>query len=285
MKLYRFGKIDDKRTTSLEQKLLWYSAPTEFNDLADCSFNVEFRNIRAYTRMAIEQLLDTVSKPEFDHSRNPLLRSGADSAIRAIRAKYDVTDDNTRAKAWFALLAVETQLSYLVKDGTAVCCFFGSEPHDALMWAHYGDNHRGMCVEYEIDTKDERVEQELFRVIYVSQRINVCPFELLFTPASAVINIITAKSANWTHENEYRMVRLSLLSKPDKLGIAIPIPQWLRPTRIIKGCRVDLNEPNWRVTEVAARLGIKLARANPPGRDGLLSIEDLWDYNPGAVRS
>lgn len=33
------------------------------------------------------------------------------------------------------------------------CCSFSTNPKNLLMWSHYADEHKGLCIEYRTDQK------------------------------------------------------------------------------------------------------------------------------------
>lgn len=85
---------------------------------------------------------------------------------------------------------------------------------NTLMWAHYANSHKGICVEYELDKKDftstytlNAVVLRLLKVDYVNPRVKE---EILdFTNNETSLNLRTAlatKSIDWQYENEVRMI-------------------------------------------------------------------------------
>lgn len=48
---------------------------------------------------------------------------------------------------------------------------FSEEKDNLLMWAHYGDNYSGMCVEYDFSNLDEEILYHLFPVYYSKEKI------------------------------------------------------------------------------------------------------------------
>lgn len=49
---------------------------------------------------------------------------------------------------------------------------FSEDPYDSLMWSHYADEHRGFCVEYNINLieQDNFILNHLFPVVYSPKR-------------------------------------------------------------------------------------------------------------------
>jgi hypothetical protein len=76
----------------------------------------------------------------------------------------------------------------------------GPDSGNLLMWAHYADNHRGVCLEF--DTRDEVMCFPL-RVEYSAQ----FPVMRAYT-TDLVDNLVPllSKSDVWAYEREYRLI-------------------------------------------------------------------------------
>lgn len=83
---------------------------------------------------------------------------------------------------------------------TAITCFSTNNAHE-LMWAHYADKHRGVCLVF-----DEDIEQDFFGlpVTYpeVRQRINLATLE----PNQFMKDTMLTKSKKWEYEEELRII-------------------------------------------------------------------------------
>ena len=106
-----------------------------------------------------------------------------------------------------------------------VVCF--SESFDnSLMWSHYADSHRGLCVEY--DTKllrDKNTIKKIFPVVYDSLRISNCEINELSDELielwddleknnehdegpylRRIIPLLLKKNKVWEYEKEWRLI-------------------------------------------------------------------------------
>ena len=96
-----------------------------------------------------------------------------------------------------------------LKDTTGVSCL--SESKDSLlMWAHYANNHRGFCVEYDLLEINRSLRFTAVPVIYSEEK--TC-FDF-FDPQSIgkdtwklFIQSLTSKSPEWRYEKEWRIIR------------------------------------------------------------------------------
>lgn len=102
--------------------------------------------------------------------------------------------------------------------------------HDPVVWAHYSDKHRGLCLGFEIP---EEVGTE---VHYISGRLSL-PQKLALDDATAWV---FTKYENWSYEQEIRCcARLDEAS--DGLYF-LAFGETLKLVEVIVGARCDLTE-------------------------------------------
>ncbi|MDB5048950.1 MAG: hypothetical protein JWO30_2021 [Fibrobacteres bacterium] len=86
--------------------------------------------------------------------------------------------------------------------GFSTCCF-STEVENVLMWSHYADSHKGVCLEFDlklhliIDEKAKKVPK-LYPVMYFD--------EAPVYPSNHEAFICTSKSNFWSYEKEVRLV-------------------------------------------------------------------------------
>jgi len=73
---------------------------------------------------------------------------------------------------------------------------------DILMWAHYGDKHRGLCLEFD-GSPNCIFFGEAQRVMYS----DYTPLPLDEDLEKQMERVILTKSRHWTYEQEYRIIR------------------------------------------------------------------------------
>src|SRR5207253_3097370 len=90
-------------------------------------------------------------------------------ASRAVQyVSYHATNpeyDDRRA-AEISMLGLEIQIELQNRYGKGICCF-SEEYNNPLLWSHYGDQHRGICIGY---TLDRRPKPDLRQVRYGGDR-------------------------------------------------------------------------------------------------------------------
>lgn len=91
-----------------------------------------------------------------------------------------------------------------------------SLPRDLLMWPHYADTHRGVCVRFDTDAF-ERAGLCPFPVEYAEQRPAVDP--ILATADDWVSKAVLTKGTPWAYEREWRLVEIRGAEKVVHLAV------------------------------------------------------------------
>lgn len=266
--LYRFEKFTTKRLDAIRNRKLWASAPSEFNDLDDCRFEMIALEQSLFQYAELQAVIELLY-PDGKAIKQPKL------ARLVERLRQIVINDKFAAgvispKEILELLTkgfAENGVRQLILDTTAITCFFSSEPTNALMWAHYGNDHYGFCTEYEV--VDCLQLAQLHEVIYSSKLPTINDYEFLLFPEKSMRNIVTTKLLPWAHEKEWRLVETMC----DDLGPGklIDLPEGLRPVSIILGARFDPKNYS-QVDTVAQELNISVKKMRP-GPSGLKVLD------------
>ena len=113
---------------------------------------------------------------------------------------YVLTDPNLRQ----AFLITRDDIA----NNRGVLCFSASW-HDPVIWAHYSDKHRGLCLGFEIpEMKKDPESDESMHVSYIPEPLQFPPnFSDIPERERLVIvqKILFTKFDNWKYEEEIRM--------------------------------------------------------------------------------
>lgn len=251
IKLYRFEKNEKERCETISNKQLWISAPSEFNDLDDCRIRGIFGFQMSHEEH--EKIMNGIKLfyPDESKLENEVLSQETLNRLKTLIYLFAHNGNTTEnrlyaSKAWL-------EITEEIKTATGIRCFFGACPDNALMWAHYADNHKGFCIEYEVDIKTPG----LLEVTYSSKLSDPSVTELLFSPEETFRRILTTKKIEWNYEKEWRLVYLRALS-PEEKGKNIKRPDSIKPVRIITGAKYNPNQKtdeNFAV-DMAKKMGI-----------------------------
>ena len=158
--LYKYYSDTDCCLNSVKHNQMWYSAPCNFNDVFDCDISIDDKKVFGEALKL------------FPDKRGIRLGSNAWKNFRATMTQQ--------------LRALRSQFEEL-RHTTGVSCLSESE-NSLLMWAHYANNHRGLCVAYDLLEINRILRFSAIPVIYSEER--TC-FDF-FNPQTICIPFITA---------------------------------------------------------------------------------------------
>lgn len=90
------------------------------------------------------------------------------------------------------------------KERTGICCF-SETPNNELMWAHYADEFRGICIAYDFSTLRQNLQSNgaFTRLFYTERPPHLKVANVEFE--TAVRRILSSKSQKWAYEREWRL--------------------------------------------------------------------------------
>jgi hypothetical protein len=109
-------------------------------------------------------------------------------------------------------------------------CSMTSSPNNFAMWTHYANQHTGVCIEYEIDMnilsqQNIRLEKVLYtsRLPIINDLVYPYDFKKNELKWADVQILLLYKLKNWEYEDEWRMVKESMVAEMNKIGKATRI--------------------------------------------------------------
>lgn len=211
--LYKYRTIDSVKQL-LENHKIYFSSCKEFNDPFESAINI----LSGYTpQQYYESFIFGGMSPEVSKELTRQIVSG-------------IIDGETLLK----------QLTREVISSVGYYCMT-TKPDNLLMWAHYADSHRGVCIKFDI-LKDLDTFLVPLPVDYNEQYID---FNML---NSDLLSVLRRKSPDWEYEDEYRII------KTDYQGLWEIKPECL--AEIIWGCRISEEDKN-EIRDLAAASGFK----------------------------
>jgi hypothetical protein len=215
--IYRYRPINAFFDDILLKNSLWFSNPKDFNDPFDCRVLIDTNN----TSNEIKDFLK---------------RNG----VNEYEATMLATNVFNQPKEFDKMVneVVEQQIS---KSG--ICCF--SQLHDnILMWSHYSDSHKGVCLKYDI------INDPSFFVfpVIVNYQNQYSTFNYFREEKQIIDKLIRTKSLDWSYEKEIRILKLN------QSGLITFKREAL--VEIIFGCKTNSSEIN-RIKRLAIDNGYK----------------------------
>jgi len=210
--LYKYKSIHLDKENSVNQvrdilvkSRLWLSSPDDFNDPYDMSANI------------------VVSTDARERSKrfNTLLK---EQGVPFAKRKLELIELTKNPKDFQKIIDVSYKKNI---KAVGVFCFAGNAK-DILMWSHYADNHKGICIQFEV-ARDFSMLSQAVSITYSPDYPKVnWPGNYLDSLAEAILR----KYKGWEYEDEHRIVR------PKEAYTHLKIdPQAV--VGVIMGCRVS----------------------------------------------
>lgn len=190
---YRPFNINTVRVLNLSQ--IFYADPKYFNDPLDCSPTV-------YVDTGLKELENLLFKWI-------LKAEGKFNAKKVMeRHKYNATEFSNSDDYYINLLASSLKLMLLKEMGGRGVASLASKWNCPLMWSHYGDDHKGLCIEYEARSSQfqdlQPVNYKSSRSIRVSDLIAWQLNGNLQTKEKIFNSFYYSKAPQWKYEREWR---------------------------------------------------------------------------------
>jgi len=210
--LYKYYRDDISKLNTIKSNKMWYSAPIEFNDVFDCDISIDKKEI-------FNSSLSLVKDKRTVREGSPMwlqLNKTISEAVKNLQQSFEN-----------------------MKSSMGIACL--SEEYDSLlMWAHYANNHRGICVEYDLLEINKQLTFSPVPMIYSERKNYLTSIDQISTDEDTTkvfVESITTKSPEWSYEKEWRIIRDDVACgsawSPEKRGALLNM---ISPKSIILGC-------------------------------------------------
>lgn len=247
----------------LETNTILLKTPNQFNDPNDCDFSFTNEDSRKAFELAQEYyclltLKDIIEKegPRIKKSQQPIIDcvNGVFKAQKSIISKTHVFDSNPvfwkmiktkinkideykeKMESAYEQYVTKTKEVLLEAKKSVYIGCFSKKPDSTLMWAHYADNFKGVCIEWEIlrssnsdfifdvicSKKKPHIDLLKYIKIYLGYEFTGDKFDANNQEIRENLKkLIITKGTDWVYEKEIRFVTEKGKINPgtvDKLG-------------------------------------------------------------------
>lgn len=221
---YRYRTFSTATLDSLCHDTLHFAHPGTFNDPLDCNPTLEcdseleaLRELLAFLvqRRVLAEVLASLKQAHLrgenatahahKRAQAEAARELANIAYHATNPDYDVEEHE--AEAWLLEQEIGRELHRHYETG--VCCF-STTYANPLLWSHYGDQHKGLCIGYGLEREPKPQPQKLIyggnRVIKTSTLIQA--FIHKDSQANTLLDrdVLLRKARGWGYEREWRLI-------------------------------------------------------------------------------
>ena len=221
-KVYKYKAFDVFTLRLLTTREIYYANPTKFNDPLDCrptiSIDVDRASIEHlfYAFLPIEEAKAAIGECHY------------------MATQYDDYVESENGNKYIVRLLADDIKRLLDKEmGGKGVLSFGEKWDCPLMWSHYADEHRGICIEFDttraIHTKLEAISYRSPRNVKISDIIAWKSRKSSEAERLIYNTYFYAKASQWRYEKEWRDIR----ERSDEFPTEFPV------TAIYLGMRCD----------------------------------------------
>lgn len=211
MVVYQFSTISEWLAQNIHNRVVFLNSPENFNDPTENNFSLknmdECDGGNEFKRKFLKTIKDDLSE---SYKLNEVEKSKILGVPLSSRYKDKFDEEYFVNKFADKLLdglggeSIDTFCHRSVKEAQEAfrISSFSKNQSNPLMWGHYADGMRGVCIEYDIDEKDlNKVEYE---ECYSVDVLRVLARET----EDEVKKTFLRKNPYWEYEKEYRMIRV-----------------------------------------------------------------------------
>ena len=172
--LYKYEQVNLQTLRNLKNQVIYLGAPRNFNDPYDCAIGAPLTDL---SDQGLERLLEGRRVNAPNETLKAMFKDGATKTIQGLTEKF--------------------------LDERGVACFTEA-PENLLMWSHYADGGRGMCLAFA--TKEKLFEKA--RKVTYSNSIPALELEAILCDKQydQLIELYRTKSSHWCYEQEWRVI-------------------------------------------------------------------------------
>jgi len=189
-KLYKYREFNEFTLDIIANNRIFFPKPSVFNDPFDCSIQVNHN-------LSFEEYLDLIKKEGIRNNKTP---SQIESRLKGAKSLGIVPPD--------ILKTLEKGIEDIHKDNDEMGIVCLSEDSvNILMWAHYANEHKGICIEFERNKDNTLGNYEITRpIVYQKSYPKFTILDFGTSVEGGVIEkLIWSKSLDWAYEKECRI--------------------------------------------------------------------------------
>ena len=285
--IFKYRAISEYSIDNLNTDTVWMTSADQYNDPYDSSISLDYgsmldkvpydffrEKIAGAGVLTDEEIkISEGSQMSFDTIARILLSK----EVSIDKSKHDEMVSGLRDAFSYATRSQVDEINDFIQKGMKICSF-STNKSSIIMWGHYSDYHKGICIEYDLSRFDSSAMQlrMLFPVIYSSKLFdsteyfiesikNDGPFNNLFGQIAALY-----KSPEWAYEKEWRLV-LPLGPSESPMNCKM-VP----PKAIYLGARIS-EEYEKLISNIAKEKGAKLFQTRLSRTEFKLEFDEVTD--------
>lgn len=226
---YKYRALDSRTFECLEKDYLWMAEFDKLNDTFECSLSLDNDSMLRdlFTRTEIVQKF-TNSGYSLDEIKEIAVSPTPYATYKLIAGHKGYKLPFTE-KQQLERIADAWKNDESLRNKSIRICSFSTINDSLLMWAHYADEYRGICIEYDLYSFDH-IRPFLQPVFYSDRRPCITSFKELNSYFHVVASI--TKALEWQYESEWRLTYFteSQIAKGNRLTVPTATKIYLGPS-------------------------------------------------------
>jgi N-acetylglutamate synthase-like GNAT family acetyltransferase len=238
-RIYKYRSDNSSARENLKSSTIWLASPDSYNDPYDCLLRFSEPSMTAAFERGLIDPFVTGYKLEIPPDKIEEAKQSTtplETLSRHITGVGKPGTNPSQMAEFFSKVVpkyVQSTVDVLQAVRTIMkVCSFSSVNDSILMWSHYGSNHQGFCVEYDLSKFDpqDAFLKNLYPVIYSHQLADLTPWaERLVTGKREELTTlfpllgVIQKFEGWSYEQEWRYVSYQENPGPNRVR-SMPLP-------------------------------------------------------------
>ena len=220
--IFKYRSFNEYAIKNLVDDTIWLADPSSLNDPYDCSHWVDLDQL---AKMIFRRELPTIIKlnkqenvisPEVINqimSSNEPFISYIETMLlmEPIEKREELRHISTIE--WEQMKESNSRNASNYLKGKLKLCSFSERLDSIVMWSHYADLIRGLCIEYDITSYscEDYQRKHLYPVIYSDTMVDATRFVILKVNGDDVNRLFPllvglVKARDWSYEREWRLI-------------------------------------------------------------------------------
>lgn len=211
---------------AIDNDELYFSLPKDLNDPFECRFD----NVLPFVTVAFNVFSSLNEADRKKHGFKKIY----DELIKYYNLKGSYTDFKAYYLSKYGLTDSTDSSLTINPDDYKICAL---TPHydEILMWSYYGQEHKGVCLEYDAEKIIKALKKDPSAAFFLYGSIKYDNDRPTYNKLSSlyyylgedviinllIINVLFKKYEKWAHENEFRFV---IVDKSTDAGRIIQVP-------------------------------------------------------------
>lgn len=242
--LYKYRAFNGAAMSCLIRNVVWFASPATFNDPFD-----GWLALPKQTENSTPVEFD-LSSPKANFTQIPQITPRDDESSRSAISRLNYN---------FPEFQEHTAKEQKLKHRGLFCTT--ENPKNILMWSHYADEHKGMCIGYEFNYEKLAEIAFIRKVIYPeSDDLDVLTDDDLTDSGQSFDKLLIKKSRLWAYEGEWRFIlKRNLLEREE--GCEQTLLELGTVREIIFGMRMRADHRDTIAKIVPKNVELKVAHA------------------------